>query len=310
MHKLVSFLALIYITVSSVAQAIPFSYELLPGEIYYLEFSMIQQTETEQSAAQGDASLDLRARVIMEIMDVDSSGAYAISCFYQKPELGFFSPQSRIAISSQDKAFGKFKNYLSVLDSNPFRIKISPQGELLEIYKLDSIIKTLFIQDNFDPGKDDFFVKTIDESFGEKAFRSLSNIVLNVYDEKSDKQGRKESFVTFNAAQIAITNNFYYTTLEDEKLRIQGVGVIHETIDSVEHEDFSLVNMTKGKQTYDFLFDASSGWIIDGMSKQKIQSLGVVRKHATLPEGLKIPSYTDTEYQFKGGRYEKEGKKK
>jgi hypothetical protein len=125
---------------------------------------------------------------------------------------------------------------------------------------------------------------------------------MNVYNDSLPNKCIKKSSIAFNAKPIEISNNFFYQKLSEEKMRVQGIGVITEINESFELNEMSMLTNLKGNQTYDFLFDSESGWLIEGMSKQKIHSLSTITGNPDLPTGLKIPSFTESEYEFSGGK--------
>lgn len=284
------------------AQSSPSQYNLKIGEKYFLRQEMIQNTETDNNEFRGNVSLDLNFTLQIEVKDITPEGDYYLFCKYKDLGLGFFAPQSDISISSQSNEFIPLKRYLSKLEKNPFNMLFSRYGEILDIWKLDSIINTFFLDVSDDAKRHNLIIKTIKEGFGEASLKGISNICLHVYSPENAESLTRESTIIFNAKTIDINNKLYYLPLKDGNIRIQGLGVIPENIDSLQNNIMSIKTRLKGNQTYDLLYANENGWLIDGISKQKIQSLSILEGHPELPDGLKIPSYTETEYRFTGGR--------
>jgi len=292
------------------AQSAACQYNFEPGDSYFLSQVMIQNTETENNEFSGNVSLDLRFTLLIEVKKITAEGNYLFSCRYKDLALGFFAPQSEISINSQSNEFLPFKEYLLKLEKNPFEMLFSRYGEILNIWKLDSTINTFYFDKSKDAKKHQLIIKTIKEGFGEASLKGVSNICLHVYSVEQTKSVTMESSILFNAKTIDIQNKFYYMPLTDGNMRIQGIGMIPENIDSLKNNRMSMKTIMKGNQTYDLLFAKDMGWIIDGISKQKIQSISILEGHPDLPDGLQIPSFTDTEYRFSGGRIEKNPTKK
>ena len=306
-------------------------YRLSVGEQYYMSQELSQVTQTEEGNLIGNISLDISNTLELDVSDVTAAGNYILDCRYTALELDFFAPQSDIAISSSSSAFSPIKTYLNMLKGSPFTVLMSKHGEFLEIMGLDSTINALSTQPDQETGDRDtgehkagdvspgavkkkgyedgetgaLIKKTIGDAFGAAALKSMANTALHFYDDTAASTCVKKTEVLFSGRPIEITNNFYYNKIQDHSLRVQGVGVIRETTARIELNEFVLVTSLKGNQTYDFLCDLRTGWPKEGMSKQKIHSLSGIRDHDELPEGLKIPSVTETEFSFTGGkRYE------
>lgn len=314
-------------------------YRLAIGDQYYLTQELSQTTRTEHGSLIGNISLDIRSTLELEVISVTSAGNYQLECRYTALQLDFFAPRSDIAISTSSGAFSPIKTYLNALTDHSFTILMSKNGAFLEITGLDSTIHSLpggmkrvvktgeirhaeipdrekkgrtttgeapgdVNQKGKGPGKETAMLikKTIGDAFGAAALKSMANTALHFYDDTSTSTCVKTTEVLFNGKPVEITNNLYYNKIQDHSLRVQGVGVIRETKARIELNESVLVTSLKGSQTYDFLCDLRTGWVIEGMSKQKIHSLSGIRDHDELPEGLKIPSVTDSEFSFTGGK--------
>ena len=59
-------------------------------------------------------------------------------------------------------------------------------------------------------------------------------------------------------------------------------------------------SVVSGSQTYDFQMDPESGWIKRCVSRQRVMIETTIVKSSYLPEGLKIPSYTETSFEVSG----------
>lgn len=280
-------------------------YRLSVGEQYYLSQELSQVTQTEDGNLVGNISLDISNTLELDVISVTAAGNYVLDCRYTMLELDFFAPQSDIAISSSSSAFGPIKTYLDALKGSPFTVLMSRYGEFLEVMDLDSTINALSAEPAQETGAGErgtIIKKTIGNAFGAAALKSMANTALHFYDDTAVSKCIKKTEVMFNGRPIEITNNLYYNKIQDHSLRVQGVGVISETTTRIELNALMLVTSLKGNQTYDFLCDLQTGWPKEGMSKQKIHALSGIRDHDELPEGLKIPSVTETEFSFTGGR--------
>jgi hypothetical protein len=277
-------------------------YRLLPGETYFITQELIQETETDNIEFRNNASLTINSTIEFEVKRITPAGDYHFSCRYRDLSLSFFSPRSDLYINSQDQAFSQIKSYLRTLEKHRFGVEMSVFGEFRESDSLDSIINSLFREELPDSLQHDLIIRTLREAFGQNALVSLVNTAMNVYSDTLSEDGSKFAAIAFNARMLPVKNRFYYLAVDDAMLRIQGVGVIEETESIIEQQKGSIVTSMHGQQTYDHLFSRGTGWIRRGISKQRIYMLSTIRGHSELPDGLKIPSYTESEYVFRGGK--------
>ena len=277
-------------------------YRLNPGETYFITQELIQETETDNIEFRNNASLTINSTIEFEVKSLTHAGDYSFSCWYRDLSLSFFSPRSDLYINSQNRAFSHIKTYLRALEKHRFGFVMSVSGEFRESESLDSIINSLFTEELSDTMQHDLIIRTLREAFGQNALVSLVNTAMNVYSDTLSDGSSKSAVISFNANTLPVKNRFYFLPVDDEMMRVQGVGVIEETESILEQENGSIVTMMHGQQTYDHLFSRGSGWIIRGVSKQRIYSLTTIKGHSELPDGLKIPSYTESEYLIRGGK--------
>jgi hypothetical protein len=277
-------------------------YYLHPGERYFITQELIQETRTENSNLKDNITLDINCTIEFLVRSVTSDGNYYFTCRYKNPGLSFFSPRADLFISSQNPAFSKIKDYLKELEKRSFHMIMSPFGELLEADSLDPVIDSIFSGDIKELQDHELFIRTIREAFGSNALIGLVNMVLNVYSGSPGDNHVKDATISFNARSLPVRNSFYYLPVNEKSLRVQGVGIIEESEDIMEFGHTLIRTRMLGQQTYDLLFDRQSGWLIKGVSKQRIQSISILHAHDDLPEGLKIPSLTTSEYKFTGGK--------
>jgi hypothetical protein len=277
-------------------------YYLNPGERYFITQELIQETRSENSNLKDNISLDINCTIEFLVRSVTSDGNYYFTCRYKDLGLSFFSPRADLFISSQNPAFRRIKDYLKELEKRSFQITMSPFGELLEADSLDPVIDSIFPGDIKELQDHELFIRTIKEAFGSNALSGLVNIALNVYTGSPGDNHVKDASISFNARLLPVKNSFYYLPVNEKSLRVQGVGIIEESEDIIEFGHTLIRTRMLGQQTYDLLFDRQSGWLTKGVSKQRIQSISILHEHDDLPEGLKIPSLTTSEYKLTGGK--------
>lgn len=268
---------------------------------YFLEISMMQETESENPELAKNLSLELSCKIIFQLRDQLENSIYMFDASYEDLELSFFSPQVDYYISSNQNDFKFIRKYLAQLEQAEFPVTLSSNGQCLHVTGIDSLIASLQSDSEISTKQRQLFIKTIKEAFGEQAFTSLINLALHIYPNPAEEKDGINTYLFFNAREIPLRENFFIQSAGDQMNRVQGIGVIPEKIDTVQWNDFTLISSLKGNQTYDFLVYEKNGWIKEGISKQKIHSVSELSGHADLPEGLKIPSITVTDYTFHGG---------
>lgn len=279
-------------------------YKLEKGERYRLSQSFTQNTFTESSNVRGNVSLDINSSVVIEIIDKIDSTGYTIECQYEDLSLSLFSPDMNIALSSENKSFSLILKYLKLLEEHKFGATLSTLGEISNITDLDEYILSFYNSSEKSFNEQDIIIKTVIEAFGEDAFNGFVNLTLNVYCDSPDNRCSKDVVYSFNAKPILLQNSFFMQITKVGERRIQGIGMIEANEEEIEFEGGTISTSLNGKQTYDYLFDNQAGWLIEGHSKQKIYLLSVFHGNKNLPEGLEIPSLTETEFQFSGEKIE------
>ncbi len=280
----------------------PYRYALLPGESYFLAQELKQNTETDNRELIDPISLDLQSRVIITVESVTDEGHYHLVCRYKNLRLNFFAPGSDLFISSENHAFSQLTKYLEALEDQPFEAVMTAQGAIVSTGMLDSIINKLCCNENADTAQHELLLRTVGDAFGEQPFSNLVHIALNVYRDTISGDYNQVIPLFFNGKTMEMKNKLYLRVAGNDSLRIQGVGVLRADKDTIRHDAVTFVTTLNGQQTYDYLFSGETGWMIEGVSKQKIRADYVLTSHSELPEGLKIPAVTMSEYIFTGGR--------
>lgn len=279
-------------------------YHLEVGEQYSLYQSLKQNTISEAASVRANVSLDISTSVVIEVIGIIDSLGYKIECYYDNLELSLFSSDMDITISSETRGISLIMKYIDMLENKSFSGILSYTGELLSISGLDEQISLFYQVEEKKRNEQDIIIKTMKEAFGEDAFRGFINLTLNVYCQNHASRCQKEVFYSFNAKPVSLKNTFYMQPGKDAKIRIQGIGSIMASEEKIEFGDGYVTTRLNGNQTFDHLYDAKSGWLLEGNSKQKIYLVSVFHGNNDLPEGLEIPSITETQFSFYGTKIE------
>lgn len=280
--------------------------QLHVGEKYQISQSFNQNTFAQSSSARGNVSLDISSTLEVEVLKNTDSLGYTVACQYIDIELSLFSPNLEVAISSETRGISLIMKYLGRLKEHRFTAQISPLGELREIGDLDAHITDFYDIPEKNLNEQDLIIKTVKEAFGEDALTGFFNLCMNVYCFGEESKCNKDVTYSFNATPVFLKNSFFTQPDKDGKRRIQGLGIIVDRTEVIEYGGGSVSTSLNGNQTYDHLYDAGSGWLIEGHSKQKIFLKSVFHGSPEMPEGLEVPSVTETDYNFWGKDLSKE----
>lgn len=279
-------------------------YHLEVGEKYRLYQSFTQNTITETSSVRGNVSLDIRSTVIINVIAINDTLGYEIECHYEDLALSLFSSDMDITISSETRGISLIMKYVDMLEEHTFNGILSYTGELISITGLDEHIMLFYNEKEDRYNEQDIIIKTLKEAFGEDAFQGFINLCLNVYCQNNDSICKKDVVYSFNARPINLQNTFYMMAPKNGHIRIQGIGSIVASEEEIEFEGGTISTKLNGNQTFDHLFDAKTGWLLEGHSKQKIYVNTVFRGNTNFPEGLEVPSITETQFDFFGRKIE------
>jgi len=265
---------------------------------YLLTYSLKQETVSDDQHS-STINLDISGELYFKIRHIDSNSNYHIQLHYDELDLSFFSPHIEKSISSKSRAFNPIMHYLKELEKHHFSLILSPMGEVIQADSLDTYISTFYQHKSFSPN-DDIFIKTVKEGFGEASLIGIIHASLHNYCRTPSRTCEIQSSIYYNAKSMDILKSLFYNTNQNDVSRVQGYGLIPETFDSFSSMDMSVEMSFSGDQTFDFVIDQSSGWLLSGTSKQTIQTISKIVRSKDDPEGLKIPAISKTIYTFTG----------
>jgi hypothetical protein len=100
-----------------------------------------------------------------------------------------------------------------------------------------------------------------------------------------------------------MVNRYFLSKTSGERIIIQGLGMLNSMEEFREEISLGEVSSTvSGSQTYDFQVDRESGWLVQCVSRQRVQIETTIIRSDIYPAGLSIPSYTETLFEVKGYR--------
>ncbi len=277
------------------------SYNLVPGEKYILDID-IQQTTSSESINSEEISMYSRIKVEFRIDSVTPSGLIHMTVRYHDLLLSMLAPGMGLDINSGTGQNPILSNLIDTLAQKSFWVSMHESGEVYSIEGLQNIFRSMASCPVNDTNELQVILSTINEAYGPDAFQSLFNLFVAIYPNVQPIKNWTRDFTYYlNSKPVQMTNRFYHTRTSEELVTIQGMGMLNS------QEPFSdtiamgeVKSTVSGSQTYDFQVERNSGWLKKCVSRQRVKIETTIIKSTRLPEGLKIPSYTETVFEVKG----------
>ncbi len=288
------------------AQEPALSYRLHPGETYYLETDLQQNTHSESIDSEEISFYNL-TRMEFSVDSIDSANQIYMSVRYRELLISMLAPRMDIDISSASGKNLMLTEMVDMLEQSVFHLVMTPRGELVSLEGLEDIFALLASVPVADTTKQQVILKTLEEAYGPDAFKSLYNLFVWIYPVIHPMTNWTNDITYFfNTKAVKMVNRYYLTKSTDDIIVIQGLGMLNAMKEFYETTGMGEVkSAVSGSQTYDFQMDLETGWLKRCISRQRVMIETTILKSNYLPSGLKIPSYTETVFEVSGGRVEK-----
>lgn len=299
--QLLLYLLLVLCPVASLAQEARTSYSLSPGVVYQLDIEIQQNTRSESMNSE---EINMYSSMLLEfkVDSITPGNLIKMSVSYNKLHLSMLAPGMGIDINSETGNNHLLSEMIDSLQGQQFQLVMEESGELKSMVGLEEIFKKIAAYPLPDQQEANLTLETLHEAYGPDAFQGLFNLFVAFYPSIQPlKSWTTDLSYYFNTKPVKIANRYYLTKTTGEVVTIQGIGMINAVGAYSETIDLGEVTSTvSGTQTYDLQTEAVSGWLIRCISKQKLMIETTVVKSSQLPEGLKIPSYTETSFEVNG----------
>jgi hypothetical protein len=181
---------------------------------------------------------------------------------------------------------------------------MTPRGELLSITGLDGLFAPLEAYPASDTIEQEVILKSLEETYGADALRSLFNLFVWVYPVLNPMTNwTNDVTYYFNTKSVSMVNRYLLSRSTEASVGIQGIGMLNSTKDFFETTGLGDVKSSvTGSQTFDFQMNPENGWLKRCVSRQRVIIETTILKSSSLPPGLRIPSYTETVFEVSGGR--------
>jgi hypothetical protein len=278
-------------------------YRLQPGESYYLESELQQNTHSESVDSEEISFYNL-TRLEFRVDSIDASGGYHMQVRYRDLLISMLAPQMEIDISSASGKDPLLTEMVDMLELGTFSMVMTPRGELLELEGLEELFEPLAELQVADTAEQEVILRTLSEAYGPNAFRSFCNVFLWIYPVIHPmKNWTNDITYFFNTKPVNMSNRYYLSKTTSDVMVIQGLGMLNAMKEFYETTGLGDVkSAVSGSQTYDFQMNPGNGWLKQCVSRQRVMIETTILNSSYLPPGLKIPSYTETVFEVSGGR--------
>lgn len=301
-RSLIPALLLLMSTASAVySQDARLSYNLVPGKHYILDID-IQQTTSSESMNSEDISMYSRMKLEFLVDSAAPSGLIHMTVRYHDLLLSMLAPGMGLDINSGTGQNPILSNLIDTLANQRFRVSMRESGELHSVEGLHEIFTSMAAFPAGDTNRLKVIHSTINEAYGPDAFESLFNLLITIYPNVQPIKNWTRDFTYYlNSKPVQMANRFFHTRTSEELVTIQGMGMLNSLEPFTDNIALGEVQSTvSGSQTYDFQVARNSGWLEKCLSRQRVKVETTIVKSTRLPEGLKIPSYTETLFDVKG----------
>ena len=300
---LLAFALLPGLTGETRAQEPNLSYRLRPGERYYLKSDLQQSTHSESIDSEEISFYSLTG-IKFHVDSTDRSGNFFLRGHYQDLLISMLAPHLDIDINSASGKDRMLSEMVNLLEQGSFQLVMTPRGELLSITGLDGLFAPLEAYPASDTTEQEVILKSLEETYGADALRSLFNLFVWVYPVLNPMTNwTNDVTYYFNTKSVSMVNRYLLSRSTEASVGIQGIGMLNSTKDFFETTGLGDVKSSvTGSQTFDFQMNPENGWLKRCVSRQRVIIETTILKSSSLPPGLKIPSYTETVFEVSGGR--------
>ncbi len=302
-HILISLMWLIISPIT--AQEARLSYNLQPGQKYMLDIDILQNTSSDAMNSD-EINLYSRTKIVFQVDSSDRQEQIHLTASYGDLLLSMLAPGMNIDINSGTGKNPMLSEMVAFLSSGRFHLVMEPTGELKMMDGFAPLFEALDAYPAKDTNEHQVIMRTLEEVYGEDAFRSLFSLFVTVYPVIQPMTNWTHDITYyFNTKPVLMVNRYSLAKITDEVLTIQGMGMLDATKPLQEQTSMGEVKSSaSGSQTYDFQMHRETGWLKKCASRQRILIETTIIKSSYLPSGLKIPSYTETVFDVKGSRIE------
>ncbi len=262
----------------------------------------LQQNTSSESMEGEEISMFSQMTMDFRVDSIEPGGLIHMSVRYSNLLFSMLAHGMSLDINSGRNDNQVLSDLIDSIRQATFHLTMTASGELQSLEGMTSLFQSLAFYPARDPNELDVTLKTLDEAYGPNAFRSMFNLFITFYPTVQPiKNWTKDITYYFNTKPVKMVNRYFLTRATEELVIIQGMGMLNSMKGFRESTSWGEVeSAVSGTQTYDYQIDRETGWLRQCVSRQRVLIETTIIRSSNLPQGLKIPSYTETVFEVKG----------
>ena len=290
------------VSASCFAQDAKLGYHLDVGKMYSLNISIQQNTFSESYDQGNNISVDLKMTLHFDIVSQLNSDVYYAMVRYDNLFFSMLAPTLKIDINSESGNNTILPVMIDSLEAKNFKVQLGRDGSIVMFGNINEFFYNMYDFDISSEEEQDVIIKTLREAFGNNAFTSICNLFVNFHPSiDSTRNWEKDYTYYFNTKPVNMVSRFFLIKQTEVQNTVQGIGIISTDEQVIETmNNTTVLSSASGSHTFDLQVDPKTGWLLVGSSRQRILITTTIVKDSHLPEGLEIPSYTETTFSIEG----------
>ncbi|MEM9328431.1 MAG: DUF6263 family protein [Bacteroidota bacterium] len=223
-----------------------------------------------------------------------TSDHYLMDVTFERMQMTMGSPQGSASFDSDNpQESDPMSNVLSSITGNPFEIKMSKTGKVLEINKVDQLWESAFEDQALSPADKQRVMGQLNQTYGAEALKGNIEMVTAIFPETAVSKGDSWSTTTqlSSGMQGTAITTYTFNGSEGDRHLLTGSGTI-ESSDNEEYINTNGVDLKfnmSGQMESSIEIEKSTGWIKVATVNQTIEGTAQMKGNEQLPDGLTIP---------------------
>lgn len=282
-----------FLSLFSWAQRYQLELQLEKGASYsqYMEADVSSIAKADNKDVHTD--MGVKGLMTFEVMDIIDS-VYLLEAYYESIEWTMDLPNKSLKFSSEIEKEGDVVSMLfEAMTYNPFELKLSKTGKVLEIKNLDSVIFAAL--DEFELGQTERegFYNQLHENFNESSVKSSIELATAMFPNAPVAIGEKWAKQTTIKSLVPLKLTMIYELKEVTPTQyvIQGSAKI-QTVDkdaTIEMGGMYLSYNLQGSLINELTIDRATGWTKKGGSRQVMKGTCTIKENPKSSQKMTVP---------------------
>jgi hypothetical protein len=237
--------------------------------------------------------MGMKGLMTFEVVDIIDS-VFLLEAYYESIEWTMDLPNKSLKFSSEnEKADDVVSMLFEAITYNPFELKLSKTGKVLEIKNLDSVIYAAL--DEFELGQTEreAFYKQLHENFNESSLKSSIELATAIFPNAPVAIGDKWAKQTTLKSLVPLKVTMVYELKEvtPTQFVIHGSAKI-QTVDkdaTVEMAGMYMSYNLQGSLINELTVDRSTGWTKKGESRQVMKGSSTIKENPKSSQKMTVP---------------------